>query len=239
MMQELVAINAKLAPKHKILVLDAMTGQESLNVAQAFDKAVGFDVAILTKMDSDARGGAAFAFRYAIKKPIAWVGVGEKIEDLESFIPERMTTRILGMGDMQTLLEKASENISTESQETVARRMMEGSFTLKDFYEQISMIDKMGSLQKVSRYLPGTQEITPEMMEKGQHEMKRFKAIINSMTDKERVIPQILDASRKKRIAQGAGVEVQDINQLLQRFEQSKQFVKMFKKMGKLKRFMK
>ncbi len=239
MMQELVAIDAKLAPKHKILVLDAMTGQESLNVAQAFDKAVGFDGAILTKMDSDARGGAAFAFRYALKKPIVWVGVGEKIDDLESFIPERMTTRILGMGDMQTLLEKASENINVESQEVIARRMMEGSFTLKDFYEQLCMVDKLGSLQKVSRYLPGTQEITPEMMEKGQREMKRFKAIINSMTNKERVIPQILDASRKKRIADGAGVSVQEINQLLQRFEQSKQFVKMFKKMGKLKRFMK
>jgi signal recognition particle subunit SRP54 len=235
MMSELVEINNKLAPKHKLLVLDAMTGQESLKVAQTFEHAVGFQAAILTKMDSDARGGAAFAFRYALKKPIAWVGVGEKIEDLESFIPERMTTRILGMGDLQTLLEKATENINYAGQEAVARRLMEGTFSLKDFYEQLNMIDKLGSLQKVSRYLPGTHNVSPEMMEKGQAEMKQFKAIISSMTNKEKLFPQILDASRKKRIAQGAGVTVQDINQLLQRFEQSKQFVKMFKKMGKFR----
>lgn len=237
MMKELVDINTKFAPKHKILVLDAMTGQESINVARAFDQAIGFDAAILTKMDSDARGGAAFAFRYALKKPIAWVGVGEKIEDLENFIPERMATRILGMGDMQTLLEKASENISEETQEALSRKLMDGAFSLKDFYQQLSMIDKLGSLQKVSRYLPGTHTITPDMMEKGQHEMKKFKAIISSMTEKEKSLPSLLDASRKKRIALGAGVNVQDVNQLLQRFEQSKQFVKMFKKMGKLKRF--
>ncbi len=237
MMQELEQINAKLAPKHKLLVLDAMTGQESLKVAQAFDQVVPFDAAILTKMDSDTRGGAAFAFRYALHKPIAWVGVGEKIEDLENFVPERMTTRILGMGDMQTLLEKASENIDTPSQDALAKRLMDGSFTLQDFYEQIGMIDKLGSLQKISRYLPGTHNLTPDQMEKGQDEMKKFKAIISSMTAKEKYVPQVLDASRKKRIASGAGVTVQDINQLLQRFEQSKQFVKMFRKMGKLKRF--
>ncbi len=237
MMDELVQINKKLAPKHRILVLDAMTGQESLNVAQAFDKAVGFDVAILSKMDSDARGGAAFAFRYALQKPVAWVGVGEKVDDLESFVPERMATRILGMGDMQTLIEKASESISTDSQEALARKLMDGAFSLKDFYEQLTLVDKLGSLQKVSRYLPGTHTITPEMMEKGQVEMKKFKAIISSMTNKEKIVPQILDASRKKRIARGAGVNVPDINQLLERFEQSKQFVKMFKKMGKLRKF--
>lgn len=237
MMTELRNVTTKLAPKHKLLVLDAMTGQESLNVAQAFDQAIGFDAAVLTKLDSDARGGAAFAFRYALKKPIAWVGTGEKIEDLEQFVPERMATRILGMGDLQTLLEKAAENIPDATQEALTKRLMDGAFSLQDFYEQLSMIDKMGSLQKVSRYLPGTHNISPEMMEKGQVEMKRFRAIITSMTSKEKMVPQILDASRKKRIAQGAGVNVQDINQLLQRFEQSKQFVKMFKKMGKLNRF--
>lgn len=237
MMDELAQVNAKLAPKHKILVLDAMTGQESLQVAKAFDQAVGFDTAVLSKMDSDTRGGAAFGFRYALKKPISWVGVGEKIQDLESFVPERMTTRILGMGDMQTLIEKASEGMSQESQDAITKRLMDGAFTLKDFYDQLGLIDKVGSLQKVSRYLPGAHSLTPEMMDKGQQEMKKFKAIISSMTNKEKIVPQILDASRKKRIALGAGVNMQDINQLLQRFEQSKQFVKMFKKMGKLKRF--
>lgn len=237
MMDELVQINAKLAPKHKILVLDAMTGQESLRVAKAFDQTVGFEAAILSKMDSDARGGAAFAFRYAINKPIAWVGVGEKIEDLESFVPERMATRILGMGDMLTLIEKATQTISPESQEIVARRLLEGSFTLKDFFDQLSLVDKLGSIQKITRYLPGSHAVTPEMLEKGQVDIKKFKAIISSMTERERLAPQVLDASRKKRIASGAGVTTQDINQLLQRFEQSKQFAKMFKKMGSLKRF--
>lgn len=237
MMQELAEINTKLAPKHKFLVLDAMTGQESLKVAKSFDQTVGFDAAILTKMDSDTRGGAAFAFRYALKKPIAFVGSGEKIADLENFIPERMATRILGMGDILTLIEKASENISNDDQETMTKKLLQGNFSLKDFANQLSMIDKMGSLQKITRYLPGMGSITPEAMEKGQVEIKRFKAIISSMTAKEQVLPQILDASRKKRIASGAGVTVQDINQLLQRFEQSKQFVKMFKNMGKFRNY--
>lgn len=237
MMQELVNIVKALAPKHKLLVLDAMTGQESLNVAKSFDGAVGFDAAILTKMDSDARGGAAFAFRYELGKPIAWVGTGEKIDELEGFFPERMATRILGMGDLQTLLEKATENIAPETQASMAQKFMDGSFNLKDFLEQLAMVDKMGSMQKVLRYLPGGHQITPEMMEKGQVEMRRFKAIICSMTEKERLVPGILDQSRKKRIAAGAGVTPQEINQMLQRFEESKQFAKMVKKMGKLKRF--
>ncbi len=237
MMSELVEINAKLAPKHKFLVLDAMTGQESLKVAKAFNDAIGFDAAILTKMDSDTRGGAAFAFRYALKKPIAFVGSGEKLDDLENFIPERMATRILGMGDILTLIEKASENIDVKDQESITKKLMHGNFTLKDFADQLSMIDKLGSLQKITRYLPGMGSISPELMEKGQVEIKRFKAIISSMTAKEQSFPQLLDASRKKRIASGAGVAVQDINQLLQRFEQSKQFVKMVKNKGKFRNF--
>jgi len=237
MMQELGEINAKLAPKHKFLVLDAMTGQESLNVAKSFDRVVGFDAAILTKMDSDTRGGAAFAFRFALKKPIAFVGSGEKLDDLENFIPERMATRILGMGDILTLIEKAGENISNDEQEVMTKKLLHGNFTLKDFASQLSMIDKLGSLQKISSYLPGMGSISPDLMEKGQAEIKRFRAVIASMTPKEQSIPQILDASRKKRIASGAGVSVQDINQLLQRFEQSKQFVKMFKNKGKFRSF--
>ncbi len=237
MMQELVQINKLLMPKHKLLVLDAMTGQESLSVAQSFNAKIGFDAAILTKMDSDTRGGAAFAFRFQLGKPIAWVGSGEKLEDLESFVPERMTTRILGMGDLQTLLEKATENISSQTQESMARKFIDGSFNLKDFQEQLQMLDKMGSMQKILRYLPGSHQITPDMMEKGQVETKRFKAIIGSMTENERLVPALLDGSRKKRIANGAGVSAQDVNQLLQRFEECKQFAKMMKKMGKLKRF--
>jgi signal recognition particle subunit SRP54 len=237
MMNELAEINTKLMPKYKFLVLDAMTGQESLKVAKTFEKLIGFDAAILTKMDSDTRGGAAFAFRYALKKPIAFIGSGEKIDDLENFIPERMATRILGMGDILTLIEKANENINTDDQEAITKKLLHGNFSLKDFASQLSMIDKLGSLQKITRYLPGMGSVSPELMEKGQGEIKKFKAILSSMTAKEQAIPQILDASRKKRIAAGAGVTVQDINQLLQRFEQSKQFVKMFKNMGKFRNF--
>ncbi|KKQ32865.1 MAG: Signal recognition particle protein [candidate division TM6 bacterium GW2011_GWF2_37_49] len=237
MMQELEEVNKIVSPKHKILVLDAMTGQESLKVAKAFNDSVGFDCAILSKLDSDARGGAAFAFKYALKKPISFVGSGEKNEDLEAFIPERMATRILGMGDMLTLIEKASETIEVENQEKIAKKFIDGNFTLQDFSEQLDLIDKMGSLSKITRYLPGMNQLSQEEMAKGQVEMKRFKAIIGSMTIKERVMPNILDSSRKQRIAKGAGVNVQNINQLLQRFEQSKQFVKMFRKMGKLRSF--
>lgn len=237
MMQELADVTTKLAPKHKILVLDSMTGQESLNVARSFNQEIGFDAAILTKMDSDTRGGAAFAFRFALKKPIMFVGAGEKIQDLESFIPERMATRILGMGDMLTLIEKATENVAEKDQESMTRKFMDGSFTLKDFADQIDMIDKIGSLQKISRYLPGMQAVSPEVMEKGQQEMRRFKAIIGSMTPRERIFPATLDGSRKKRIALGAGVQVQDVNQLLARYEQSKQLAKLLKKPGRFGKF--
>jgi len=237
MMKELKQIDKKLAPKSKFLVLDAMTGQESLNVAKIFNDSIGFDWAILSKMDSDTRGGAAFAFRYALKKSIVFVGNGEKIDDLENFVPERMASRILGMGDILTLVEKASENIDRQEQEIVTNRMMHGRFTLQDFANQMNMVNKMGSLQKLAKYLPGMGNISSEEMEKGQDEMRGFKAVISSMTLKERQMPDILDASRKLRIAKGSGSQVQDINRLLQRFEQSKQFVKMFKKTGKFGKF--
>ncbi len=237
MMQELVQINQKLAPKYKFLVLDAMTGQESLKVAQAFEQAVGFNSAILAKMDSDTRGGAAFAFKFALKKPVSFVGIGEKAEDLENFIPERMTSRILGMGDIMTLIEKAQENISQDEQEEITKKMMSGNFTLQDFANQLGLIDRLGSIQKIVRYLPGMNKLSAEDLERGQSDIKRFNAIISSMTKKERLFPNLLDGSRKKRIAVGSGTNVQDINQLLQRFEQSKQFAKMFKKPGKHRRF--
>jgi signal recognition particle subunit SRP54 len=232
MMEELRSIEAKVKPRYKMLVLDAMTGQESLEVAKAFEQVVGFDGALLSKMDSEARGGAAFAFRYLLKKPIWFVGSGESSDDLEMFIPGRVATRMLGMGDIVTLVEKASEKIDASKQESMARRLMSGNFTLEDFADQMNMMNKLGPLQKVMKYIPGMGKISPEMMDKAQGEMKFFKAIISSMTQQERVMPRLLDASRKKRIAKGSGTSVQYINQLLQKFEQSKQFGKMFKKMN-------
>lgn len=237
MIEELKVIDKKLSPRYKILVLDAMTGQESLNVAKAFDSSVGFQSAILSKMDSDTRGGAAFSFRYSLKKPISFVGSGEKIDDLESFVPERMASRILGMGDILTLIEKAEDALDFQEQQNAAKKLMSGSFNLQDFADQMGMVSKVGSLQKIAKYLPGVGNVSPEMLEKSQLEMGRFKAIISSMTKKERILPQILDASRKRRIAAGSGVLVQDVNVLLQKFEQSKQFAKMFKKFKPFNKF--
>lgn len=230
MMDELKQISRVINPRYKILVLDAMTGQESLTVAKSFDESVGFQTAILSKMDSDTRGGAAFAFRYSLKKPISFVGSGEKIDDLEAFIPERMTSRILGMGDILTLIEKAEEKINVKKQQNIAQKLMSGSFTLQDFADQMGMISKMGSLQKIAKFLPGMGSVPSHALDKSQVEMKKFKAIISSMTKKEKVFPKLLDASRKRRIAAGSGVLVQDINVLLQKFEQSKRFAKMLKK---------
>lgn len=237
LLQELRDIDARLHPKYKLLVLDAMTGQESLTVARAFEQGVGFDFAIMSKMDSDTRGGAAFSFRYALKKPILFIGVGEKVEDLQRFHPERMAGRILGMGDMVSLAEQADEKIKKSEQEAAYKAFAKGRFTLQDFANQLSMMDKIGSFSHIAKYLPsmGGMSFSPDMLEKGERELKKFKAIINSMTPKERLNPSILEESRKKRVALGSGVQVADINSLLQRFEQSQQYVKLFNKFGRFK----
>ena len=239
MIEELRQVDAKIQPKYKYLVLDSMTGQESIRVAQAFEDGVGFHGAILTKMDSDTRGGAAFAFRYILKKPIVFIGSGEKVNDLEYCRPERMASRILGMGDIQSLIEKAQEKIKQADQDALEQSIQQGRMTLQDFARQLEMVNKMGSLSQIMSYLPGmsSTQMTPEMIEKGEGEIKRFRAIINSMTKKERLLPKILNASRKHRIAGGAGVTVAQINEFLDRFEKSQQFVKMFKKFGKIPGF--
>ena len=241
MLQELQQIDSRLKPKYKLMVLDAMTGQESLNVAQAFEREVGFSGAVLTKMDSDTRGGAAFAFRYVIKKPILFVGMGEKSHELDLFRPERMASRIIGMGDVLSLVEKANEKIKQVDQEKMHSAMMQGKMTLQDFADQMSMVGKLGSLSQLINYLPGagSLKVSSDMIEKGEADIKKFKAIIASMTVKERVNPKVLDVSRKKRIAQGAGVDSADVSMLLERFEQSQQFVKMFKKGGRFNQLFK
>lgn len=239
MLEELKQINAALKPKYKILVLDAMTGQESLAVAEQFNKAVGFDMAVLTKMDSNTRAGAAFAFRYALKKPIVFVGSGEKIADLERLYPERLAGRILGMGDITSLLERANEKIKQSEQESLEKALSKGQLSLQDFADQLKMMQKLGSLSQIVKYMPGgaNPALSPEVIQKGEVELKKFGAIISSMTHKERIMPKILDASRKKRIASGAGVTVTDINLLLERFEQSQQYVKLLKKFGRFPGF--
>lgn len=236
LLEELRRLDAKVQPKYKYLVLDAMTGQESLRVAQAFEESVGFHGAIVTKIDSDTRGGAVFAFRYTMKKPILFIGSGEKLADLEYCRPERMANRILGMGDIQSLIERAQEKIKQSDHDALEKSLSQGKMTLQDFARQLEMVNKMGSLSQIMNYLPGmsSAQISPEMVQKGEAEIKRFRAIIGSMTAKERLCPQILNGSRKQRIAQGAGVTVTHINEFLDRFEKSQQFVKMFKKMGRM-----
>ncbi len=239
MLDELRQIKQLVAPRHSFLMLDAMTGQESLNVAKAFDQAVGFDYAMLTKMDSDTRGGAAFSFRYALKKPIMYVGTGEKVGDIEQFRPDRMAGRILDMGDIVTLAERAEKQIKQQDQESLMAAMSSGRFTLEDFAKQMEMMGKLGSMTSMMKYLPGmgSLNISADMIQKGEADLKKFKALICSMTSKERKTPKMLDGSRKKRIARGAGLQVADVDLLLSRFEQSQQYVKLLGKFGRGQRF--
>lgn len=236
MLQELKTLDAKIQPKYKYLVLDAMTGQESLRVAQSFEEEVGFHGAILSKIDSDTRGGAAFAFRYTIKKPIIFIGSGEKVADLEFCRPDRMASRILGMGDIQSLIERAQEKIKQADQDALEKSLQQGRMTLQDFASQLEMMGKIGSLSQIMKYIPGASsaQLSPEMIDRGEKELKRFKAIISSMTPKERLCPSLLNGSRKQRIAKGAGVAVTNVNELLDRFEKSQHFIKAFKKFGKM-----
>jgi signal recognition particle subunit SRP54 len=237
MLQELQAIDRELQPKQKVLVLDAMTGQESLAVARAFDQAIGFQSAILSKTDSDSRGGAAFSFRYALKKPIVFIGTGEKVENLDQFHPERVASRMLGMGDIKTLIEKAEQKIKKSDQDKMASSFERGQMTLEDFAQQMDMVNRLGSLSSVMKYIPGmgSAQIPEEALQEGQREMGRFRAIISSMTPKERIYPRILNDSRKGRVAKGAGVAVSEVNKLLSRFDQMQQYAKLVKKSGGLR----
>ncbi len=235
MMAELQNIVTLVAPRYKFLVLDSMTGQESLNVAQCFQNAIGFDGAMLTKVDSDTKGGAAFAFRYALKKPIIFVGSGEKIDDIELFKADRAAGRILGMGDVLSLVEKAQDKVKQEEQDAMERSLRSGRMTLDDFAAQLEMVSKIGSLGSLMKYMPGMGQISisPAQIEAAELEMKKFKAAMSSMTRKERQNPKILDESRKKRIAKGAGIDLKTVTLLLDRFEQSQQYVKLLKKFGR------
>jgi signal recognition particle subunit SRP54 len=183
-------------------------------------------------MDSDARAGVAFSFRYALKKPVLFMGTGEKLDNLEIFRPERIAKRMLGMGDILTLVENAEEKIEKEEKVSLESSFRSGHITLEDFSKQLSMANRLGSLSSMIKYLPGMANlnISSAQIEQSEKEMKKFRAIIGSMTKKEKLYPKILDNSRKQRVAKGAGVSLADVAQLLQRFEQSQQFVKLLKK---------
>src|SRR5690606_22999194 len=224
-------IDAAVQPHCKLLVLDSMTGQESLVCAKAFVDTVDFRGAVLTKMDSDTRGGAAFSFRYSLKKPIVFIGEGEDIADLNQFFPDRAAERILGMGDIRSLIERAEEKIAYDDQKKAEKALNMGVFSLQDFADQMSMMNKLGSLSQVFKYMPDMGvKLSSDMIEKGEVELVKFSAIISSMTLKERLNPAILNDSRKKRIVLGSGVVSEDVEKLLKRFEEAKQYVKLLNK---------
>ncbi len=236
LVQELVRLRDAVKPQEVLLVLDAATGQEAVNVASHFDQALGVTGAILTKLDGDARGGAALSLRSVTGKPIKYVGVGEKLEDFEPFHPERMASRILGMGDVVSLVEKAAEAVDLDEAKRLEEKMRKGQFTLEDFLGQLRQMKKLGPLEGLIGLLPGGAEALKQAdMSKSEQEFRRMEAMICGMTPVERRNPQILNASRRKRIAKGSGVTVAELNNLLNRFGQMQQ---MMKKMGKFQRMM-
>lgn len=231
MMDELKAINAAVDPDEKLLVVDAMIGQEAVNVAQAFEDAIGMDGFIMTKLDGDARGGAALSIRKMTGKPIKYICTGEKIDKIEVFHPDRMADRILGMGDVMSLIEKASASIDQEEAAKSLEKMMSNKYDFDDLLSQFEQMKKMGSMKDLLGMIPGVAgKVTDEQLDDSETVINKNMAIIRSMTKKERRNPNLLNASRRKRIASGSGTTVQDVNNLVRQYEQS---AKLMKQMGK------
>jgi signal recognition particle subunit SRP54 len=229
MMDELVRLKKAVKPHEILLVLDAMTGQDAVNAAVGFNEALGIDGIIMTKLDGDARGGAALSAKSVTQRPIKFIGVGEKLDALEAFHPERMASRILGMGDMLSLIEKAQENFDDAQAEELERKMKKNEFTLEDFLEQMGQIKKMGGLAKLMDMLPGMGGRAASVnIENGEREFRQMEAIIQSMTKAERRDPSVLNASRRKRIAAGSGQPVTKINSLVKRYEEARKMMKQF-----------
>ena len=221
MMAELVAMKKALSPQETLLVADAMTGQNAVEIAKSFDEQVGLSGVILTKFDSDARGGAALSLKSVTQKPILFIGTGEKTEDFEPFHPDRIANRILGMGDVISLVEKAQQTVDQETALKMQRKMKRNEFTLQDMLEQFEQVEKMGSVRSILDMMPGLAgQITDEQINSSG--MKRQKAIIQSMTYKERMNHLIIGPSRRKRIAKGSGTSVQEVNKLIKQFERTK-----------------
>ncbi|NLW55827.1 MAG: signal recognition particle protein [Firmicutes bacterium] len=233
LMAELAAIKEAVAPVEILLVVDAMTGQDAVTVAQGFNEKLGLTGLILTKLDSDTRGGAALSIREVTGCPIKLVGVGEKLDELEVFHPDRLASRILGMGDVLTLIEKAEASLQAEQAKDLMQKLQKDQFTLDDFLEQIRQVQKMGPLDQLFSMLPGMKTKHLQGLQFDEKSLKHLTAIIQSMTPEERKNPQIINASRRKRIARGSGRPIQEVNRLLNQFEQSK---KMMKQLGKLGR---
>ena len=241
MLDELKAIKREVGPHHVLLVVDAMTGQDAVQVADKFNQAVGIDAVILTKMDGDSRGGAALSVRHVTGRPIAFVGMGEKTDALEPFHPDRLASRILGMGDVLSLVEKAQQVVDQEKAQETLRKLREDSFTLDDFRQQLQQLKQMGPLDQVLGMLPFGKMLkgAPAELQSEQADFARFDAIITSMTPGERRNPEVINGSRRQRIARGSGTSVQDVNRLLKQYAQLRKMMKQFKgmegKLGKMK----
>ncbi len=230
LMDELKRIKAAVHPTEILLVVDAMTGQDALSAATAFDEALGIDGVLLTKLDGDARGGAALSIKAATGKPIKFVGTGEKLDMIELFHPDRMASRILGMGDMLTFIEKAEQQYDEEKAKKLEEKLKKNRLTLSDYYDQLEQLQNMGDLSQITSMLPGGMAKQMEGAQIDEKQMAHTKAIIQSMTPLERENPQILNASRKRRIAVGCGLEVVDINRLLKTFDMMQQLTKSMSK---------
>lgn len=226
LMEELKEIKKIVKPQEILLVVDAMIGQDAVNLAESFNNALNIDGVVLTKLDGDTRGGAALSIKSVVGKPIKFIGVGEKLDDIELFHPDRLVSRILGMGDVVSLVEKAQSAIDEDDVKSLEEKIRTQKFDLNDFLKQLQNIKKLGSLGSILKMIPGMGEIGD--LAPAEKEMKKVEAIIQSMTKEERKNPDILKASRKQRIAKGSGTEVSDVNRLLKQFEQMKNMMKMF-----------
>ena len=229
LMQELENIKANVEVTETLLVVDAMTGQEAVNVADTFNARLEITGVVLTKLDGDTRGGACLSIKAVTGKPIKFIGVGEKLTDLEPFYPERMASRILGMGDVLSLIEKAQQAITEEDAKKMQQKMRENSFTLNDYLEQFAMMKKMGGAQAMLSMMPGMGKLKVNESDIDEKKLEHTKAIILSMTMQERENPSIIDSKRKRRIATGSGTSVQEVNQLLKQFDQTKMLMKQLK----------
>ena len=232
LMTELKDIQSAVTPQEILLVVDAMTGQDAVNVASSFDEALGITGVILTKLDGDTRGGAALSVRAVTGKPIKFAGMGEKLDDLEVFHPDRMASRILGMGDVMSLIEKAEAQIDEQEAEALARKLQEDKFDLNDLLDQFRQIQKMGDIKSMLGMIPGMSKQLKDV-DIDPRQFARTEAIILSMTPAERAKPAIINPSRKRRIAAGSGMRVEDVNRLLKQYESMRQMMKQLKKMGK------
>lgn len=228
MMSELIRVKNRLRPHEILFVADGMTGQDAVNTAREFSERLDFDGVVLTKMDGDARGGAALSIRAVTGKPIKFMGIGEKLDDIEQFHPDRLASRILGMGDVVTLVEKAQDTMDREKAARLEQKFKKADFDLEDFLDQIQQIKKMGPLESLIRMIPGVGRQL-QGVEVDERNFVRVEAIINSMTREERRNPNLLNGSRRKRIANGSGTRVQDVNQLMNQFAQMKKMMKQFK----------